>query len=153
MKTHKPQIDEPHKPTKARVVPMKIKRWTSFSATNDSPSESKLAYSNSTSQQLARLVLLSRSTTRAWFCEVVSPQHVRFAFGQGCDHSSYVSHSLSKCDWQRYAYDAHNELGQQISQTDVTSMKNLVKKCQQQCQQTSSVRSKIELKKVGWSYR
>ena len=28
----------------------------------------------------------------AWFCECVSPQHARFAFGQGGDRSSYVEH-------------------------------------------------------------
>jgi len=26
-----------------------------------------------------------------WFCESVSPQHTQFAFGHGCDHSSYVN--------------------------------------------------------------
>ena len=32
--------------------------------------------------------------SRAWFRECVSPQHARFAFGQGCDWPSYVADSL-----------------------------------------------------------
>src|ERR1017187_3116519 len=32
---------------------------------------------------------------RAWFRECVSPQHARFAFGQGCDRASYVDASLT----------------------------------------------------------
>jgi hypothetical protein len=30
-------------------------------------------------------------------CEFVSSQRARFAFGEGCDHSSYVKQRLRKC--------------------------------------------------------
>jgi hypothetical protein len=30
--------------------------------------------------------------TGAWFYELVSSQHARFAFGEGCDCASYVGH-------------------------------------------------------------
>jgi len=32
----------------------------------------------------------------AWIRESVSPQHARFAFGQGCDCASYVGGNLTK---------------------------------------------------------
>ena len=35
--------------------------------------------------------------TRARFCESVSSQHAQFAFGQGCDHSSYVAANITFC--------------------------------------------------------
>jgi hypothetical protein len=56
------QAAEPHTPTIARVMPMEIRRWDSFSATNASQSEGKLAYSYLTAKRLAHLVPRSRST-------------------------------------------------------------------------------------------
>lgn len=40
----------PHTPTIARVMPKRIERWDSFSATNASPSEAKLTYVRLNSQ-------------------------------------------------------------------------------------------------------
>ncbi len=50
--------------------------------------------------QLARLGLLSRSNPRARFGGFISFQRVQFAFGQGCDPSSYVEHRMLKRDLQ-----------------------------------------------------
>jgi hypothetical protein len=77
------------------MVPMKIKRWNSFSAANPSRNEGKLAYSNSTAKPLARLVRLSRSTQGCCSGFLATPS-IRFAFGNGGDHSNYMIFSVGK---------------------------------------------------------
>ena len=85
-------------PTIARVMPLKIKRRISFSATNASRDEAKLAYIRLNSQlrklsragRLARLVALSRLTrgvVGGFFT-----LNTRIAFGHGCDSPSYLGH-------------------------------------------------------------
>ena len=32
---------------------------------------------------------------KTWFSEFISTQHVQFVFSEGCDHTSYVTTSLS----------------------------------------------------------
>jgi hypothetical protein len=80
-------------PTKARVVPMKIKRWKGFSVTNTSQSEAKLTYIKLNSQ----MPCPPRGTVP------VNQAHggrsftlqAQFAFGYGCDHSSYVGEKIA----------------------------------------------------------
>jgi YVTN family beta-propeller protein len=50
---------EPHTPTIARVMPMEIRRWDSFSATNASQSEGNLAYSYLTDLKALVCILLT----------------------------------------------------------------------------------------------
>jgi len=69
---------------------MKIKRWKSFSATNGSQNERKLAYIRLNSQTPCPPRGAVPVNTGAWFCEAVSSQHARFAFGNDCDCPSYV---------------------------------------------------------------
>ena len=80
-------------PTIAHVMPTKIKRWSSFSVTNPSRGEGKLAYvalNMQTPCPPSRACGTVLVNTGARFRESVSPQHARFAFSNACDCPSYV---------------------------------------------------------------
>jgi YD repeat-containing protein len=82
---------ELHTPTIATLLPTRNKHRNSFSATNAPQTGAKLAYIKLN----IPMPCPPRSTvpvyTGAWFYEFVSSQRARFAFGQGCDCSSYVA--------------------------------------------------------------
>ncbi len=84
---HQTKLDTP---TIAPALPMHFRRRPSFSATNTSRREAKLAYVSPNSQTPCPPRGAVPVNPRTWFRESVSPQHARFAFGYGCDHSGYV---------------------------------------------------------------
>jgi hypothetical protein len=73
-------------PTIARVLPMKMERWNSFSATNASQSEAKLAYIRLNIQTpCPPRGAVPVNQRRTW--EVVSLcSSFWIAFGDGCDY-------------------------------------------------------------------
>jgi hypothetical protein len=82
-------VIELHTPAIAPLVPMRIKCWSSFSATNASQREAKLAYiklNSKTSCPPRGAVPVNRG--RTW--ETLSFCSIRLAFGHGCDRPSYV---------------------------------------------------------------
>jgi len=85
-----PMKIELYTPTIAREMPMKIKRWRGFSATNATPgSEARLHQTEHPNALPAseRCPGQPRQGHRKFF-RFYSRQ---FAFGHGCDHSSYVN--------------------------------------------------------------
>ncbi len=93
-------------PTKARVMPMKIERWNSFSVTNASQSEAKLTYIKLNRQTpcpprgaacravavLRRLIPVNQECCGRFFT-----RNTRLAFGHGGDHPSYVNFMFGRC--------------------------------------------------------
>ena len=88
-------INELDTPTKASEVPTENKRWDSFSPTNASSIEAKLGYLKLNIPAACPPHTVFPVNTRARFCEFISSQHARFAFGEGCDHPGYVSAKYS----------------------------------------------------------
>jgi hypothetical protein len=72
-------------PTIARMMPRKFKRRESFSATNPSQLEGKIAYVQQNTPTACPPRTAVPVNTRACFGESLSTQHARFAFDQGCD--------------------------------------------------------------------
>ena len=70
-------------------------RRRSFSATNASRNEAKIADIKLNIPMPCPPRGTVPVNTGAWFRECVSPQHVQFAFSKGCDHASYVGHKVA----------------------------------------------------------
>jgi hypothetical protein len=76
-------------------MPMKIKHWTGFSATNDE--KARLHQTEHPSALPASWRCPGQPSVVLEFFTLAT----RFAFGEGCDHSSYVGFRIGKNETPR----------------------------------------------------
>jgi hypothetical protein len=79
--------NEPHKPTNAPGVPTKM-TLAQLLASERFSHEAKVGYVKLNIPMPCPPRGTVPVNTGAWFCEFVSSQHARFAFGEGCDCAS-----------------------------------------------------------------